>query len=103
MVGVTGACGGNGRVEGMAKEISEGDARWGGFDGFDGAGAFKHARLGGHDGTLFYTVAEKRHRREKRAVKARFSRNESRRKKKITFLRRIVRSRISFENVRRAP
>ena len=69
MVGVAGARCGNGRVKGMAKKISEGDARRGGFNGFDGAGTLKHARLRGHDGTLFYTVAEQRHRREKRAMK----------------------------------
>jgi len=66
MVGVAGARGGNGGVEGMIEEIAKGDARRSGFNGFGGASAIEHARLCGHDGRLFYTVVEQRHRREKR-------------------------------------
>jgi len=76
MVGVTGACGRNGGVKWMAEEITESDSWWGGLNGFCGAGALKHSRLCGHDGTLFYTVAKQRHRREKHVEKC-FSRMDS--------------------------
>jgi hypothetical protein len=65
MVRVTRAGGSDGRIEGMIKKVAKSDFGRGRFDGLGRAGAFKHSRLGGHDGTLFYTVAKQRHRREK--------------------------------------
>jgi len=76
MVGVAGAGGGDGGIERMVEKVAQGNARQGGFNGFGGGSAIEHARLCGHDGRLFYTVVEQRHRREKRWSK-RFSRRES--------------------------
>ena len=66
MVGVTSSSGGDGGIERMIEKVAKGYARWGRFNGFGGASAIEHARLCGHDGRVFYTVVEQRHRREKR-------------------------------------
>jgi hypothetical protein len=60
----------------MIEKVAKGYARWGRFNGFGGASAIEHARLCGHDGRVFYTVVEQRHRWEKRCSNH-FSRRES--------------------------
>ena len=52
MIGVAGARGGDGGVEGVIEEIAERHARRGGFNGIDGRRALKHAGLCGHEKNL---------------------------------------------------
>ena len=49
MVGVASTSGGDGGIERMIEGVAEGDAGWGGFNGFDGASALKHLGLGCHE------------------------------------------------------
>ena len=60
--GVAGACGSDGRVEGMGEGVAQRDARWRRLHQFAGSRGFEHAGLRGHDGRLFYTGGRKEHR-----------------------------------------
>jgi len=51
---VTGAGGGDGRVEGMSESVAESDARRSGLDEFSGISGMEHARLSGHVEEAFY-------------------------------------------------
>ena len=57
--GVTGAGGGNGRIEWVREGVAERDAGRGGFDEFARARAIEHAGLSGHYGSSLYTGGER--------------------------------------------